>query len=109
MTSQAILLLLCSAVLHASWNLLSKRSYPSTAFFFWASSIGVLATAPLLLGAPALTWAVLQRVGGLLVLTGGCMAGYYAALAGAYRHGVISIAYPLARALPILLVSAFSV
>lgn len=109
MTTLAIVLILLSAVLHAGWNLLSKHSHPSTAFFFWATLFGVLACSPYLLWELTLSRGVLQSVGALLLMTGFSMALYYAALAGAYRHGAISIAYPLARAIPVLLVSLYTV
>ena len=41
----------------------------------------------------------------LLVLTGVFQAVYYLGLSGAYRTGHISIAYPLVRSLPVVLVA----
>jgi len=104
-TLAAVILLLISAATHAGWNLLGKRQHPTTAFFLLANTLGCLYVAPVLipygraLGAfPARTWA-------LLALTGLCDAIYYAALAGAYRAGELSIAYPLARSLPVVIVA----
>jgi drug/metabolite transporter (DMT)-like permease len=54
-----------------------------------------------LLAIPASVW-------GLLLLTGCAQALYFIALAGAYRSGDLSLAYPLVRALPVLLVAAAS-
>lgn len=108
MTTAAILLLLLSALLHAAWNLLSKRSRPTAAFFLLATA------APAWIALPWvwMHWAALARfpwqAWGLLALTGGFQALYYAALAGAYRHGELSVVYPLARALPVLLVAGVS-
>ena len=50
---------------------------------------------------PASVW-------GLLVATGFFEALYYVSLAKAYRYGEMSIAYPLARAFPVLFVAFFS-
>jgi drug/metabolite transporter (DMT)-like permease len=44
------------------------------------------------------------RVWALLVLTGFFQAIYLFALAGAYRHGDLSVSYPIARSLPVILV-----
>ena len=105
MTLTAIILLLISAAAHAGWNLLGKRQHPTTAFFLLANTLGCLYMVPVLalygraLGAfPARTWT-------LLALTGLCDAIYYAALAGAYRAGELSIAYPLVRSLPVVIVA----
>jgi uncharacterized membrane protein len=104
-TLTAIILLLISAAAHAGWNLLGKRQHPTTAFFLLANTLGCLYMTPVLalygraLGAfPARTWT-------LLALTGLCDAIYYAALAGAYRAGELSIAYPLVRSLPVVIVA----
>jgi drug/metabolite transporter (DMT)-like permease len=108
MTFQSILLILFSAVIHAVWNLLSKRNRPTVAFFFAAVVASVVIYAPL-------GWALRKalalfpgQVWFLLALTGGFQALYYAGLAGAYRFGELSVSYPLARALPVLLVAGVS-
>ena len=44
----------------------------------------------------------------LLLYTGLCQAVYYSALAGAYRHGDMSVGYPLARSLPAVFVLLLS-
>jgi drug/metabolite transporter (DMT)-like permease len=48
-------------------------------------------------------------VWGLLILTGLCQTLYFMGLGGAYRNGDLSIVYPLARALPALLVAGVSI
>jgi len=100
----AIVLILISAFIHVSWNLISKRTSPTAAFFLAANSIGVWIFFPwvilysgLVLSLPASVWA-------LLALTGLFQALYCIALAAAYRHGDLSIAYPIARSLPVILV-----
>ena len=105
MTPIAITLILLSAVIHAGWNLVSKRSSPTAAFFLMADSLGCLCFAPLLL----IYWHVVglfpASVWLLLGAAGLCQAGYYCALAGAYRAGDMSIAYPLARSSPLIVVT----
>jgi drug/metabolite transporter (DMT)-like permease len=46
---------------------------------------------------------------GLLAFTAVFQTIYYVGLSGAYRHGDISIAYPLLRAVPVILVAMLSV
>ena len=42
MTSSAIVLLIISAISHAGWNFLSKREYPTQAFYLVTRVIGVV-------------------------------------------------------------------
>lgn len=108
MTLTAVVLILISACTHVGWNLVGKRNHPSAAFFVLASGLGLLWLAPsLLLFGRALPHFPVQ-VWGWLVATGLCQALYYAALAGAYRTGDMSIAYPLARSAPVVLVTVFN-
>ncbi len=108
MSVTAILLVSLSAGVHALWNLAGKRQHPSAAFFLIAATCAALITLPLLcifraaLGhIPLLVWV-------LLLATGICQAGYYVGLAGAYQRGDLSVAYPLVRALPVLLIALIS-
>lgn len=105
MTIIAGLLIFVSAVIHAGWNLLSKRTDPSMTFFLAANIVGSLCLTPAL----ALYGGVIQyfpmQIFGWLLLTGIAQAVYYLGLSGAYRTGHISIAYPLARSLPVILVA----
>jgi drug/metabolite transporter (DMT)-like permease len=106
MTPSAIVLVLLSAVLHASWNTFSKRSGSSPALFFVIAFFGALLTLPVV----AWHWAYLPELPAgawyRLIATGLAQAIYFFGLGGAYRHGHISIAYPIARALPVILVAA---
>lgn len=100
MPATALLLILLSAGLHASWNLLLKRHHGDrTAFaiaFLWMGSLALLpvAVAALVAGGPggfptaALPWA------GLSIL---CQSGYWLTLTAAYDRGDMSQVYPVAR------------
>ena len=107
MSTLALTLVLISAAMHAGWNLLGKRQAPSLAFFTLAMLAGGLLLSPLLLldlrfmQLPASFWWI-------WLASGLCQAVYMAGLAWAYARGEISVLYPLARALPVLLVPAFS-
>jgi len=90
--------------MHAGWNLFSKAQSPSIGFFqlatlgtlFWFSPIFVVTT-DLIGEIPSVLW-------GILVVAGLFQAIYYVGLASAYAHGALSIAYPLARSLPLLFI-----
>jgi len=108
MTLTAIVLLLISAITHAGWNLLGKREHPTAAFLLVANTLGCLCLAPVLAWYGRALAEFSPRVWVLIGLTGLCQAVYYAGLAGAYRSGDMSIAYPLARSLPAVLVTIFT-
>lgn len=106
MTLVSVLLVLASAFVHASWNMLGRRSRPVGAYYIVATLVGALLLAPLVILwreelalMPAATWWRLP-LGGLFQTV------YFAGLAGAYRTNDMAVAYPFARALPVLLVPA---
>lgn len=104
MTTTALLLLVVAAATHAGWNLIGKRHHPSAAFFMVALGIGTLWLVP----ASYRYWHAVPHlppvVWMFLGLTCVCQAFYFIMLAGAYRHGHMSVAYPLARSIPALVV-----
>jgi uncharacterized membrane protein len=105
MTPFAIALVTVSAFIHAFWNLLGKRQNPSVAFFFVASVFAAICFSPLLLVYRNTFALIPERVWIWLGLTALFEVIYYIGLAGAYRHGDMSVAYPLARAIPVILVA----
>ena len=108
MTATAITILLISAFLHAGWNLLGKRNNPTAAAFLVASIVGVICLAPLvIMYKEAIRYFTIHSW--VLVLAAGfCQTTYYASLAGAYKTGDMSIAYPLARSSPVIVVTVVS-
>jgi drug/metabolite transporter (DMT)-like permease len=102
-TTTAILLVLLSTVTHAAWNALVKRNHPAAAFFLAANLIGVLLLIPVFFALRALLAGIPPSVWRSLAAAGFFQALYYIALAAAYRAGDMSVAYPLARAVPVLL------
>ncbi len=108
MTLTAALLILLSTFTHAAWNMLGKKDRPSAGFFLAANTAGALAMTPLLIlfseYSPRFSGAVIF----FLVLTGFFQALYFFSLAKAYQNGDLSIVYPIARALPILMVATLS-
>lgn len=105
MTNVAIILVSVSAFIHAFWNLLGKRQNPSTAFFFIASAFAAACFSPLLLVYREAFGFIPGSVWLWLILSSLFEVVYYVGLAGAYRNGDMSVAYPLARSLPVILVA----
>ena len=103
MTLTAILIVLLSALAHASWNLFGKSVSPSGAFFWYCTFWGAILSSPLLLS----YWDVLRQftpqIWTLVILTGVFQTFYLSALAAAYRHGEMSIVYPMARSSPLII------
>mgnify|MGYP001035146126 CR=1 FL=1 len=106
MTPAAIGLILVSALLHAGWNLIGKRTAQTVRFYAWAMGLGMLIFSPLLLRVWPEVTALPSAFWWLLLASGLCQTLYLTGLAKAYRHGNLNIVYPLARALPVLIVPA---
>ena len=104
MSLTAAILLLISAITHAGWNYISKKEHPTAAFYLTANTIGVICVVPVLLYYGNQIPFIPKAVWIFIALSGFFLAAYMAALAGAYRAGDISIAYPLARSLPVIFV-----
>jgi len=94
----ALMLVLVSALLHATWNLFAKRAKGGTAFVWLFSALATLLYFPLTL--------YFFRVSGLqvgvsvaLLIAGTCLLhlAYYLLLDRGYRAGDMSLVYPVAR------------
>jgi len=109
MTTIGIGLLLASALVHVGWNLIGKRQHPSAAFLLVANTLGFLCLAPVVIVYRDALAAFPVAVWGWLIVTGSFQALYYAALAGAYRSGEMSVVYPLARSGAVVFVVLLSV
>ena len=104
----AAILIIVSAFMHAGWNFISKRRNPSLAFFFVTAVFAALTISPILFIHRDALRLLPTAVWGLVFATGIAQMIYFFGLAGAYRRGDISLAYPLARALPVLFVAVIS-
>ena len=105
MTATAVILISVSALMHAGWNLHLKRHYPTVGFFVVGVSCGAVCLAPILIFHHE-KLAAIPGSGWALVLLGGlCHAIYFYGLATAYRLGDMSLVYPLALAVPVVLVT----
>jgi drug/metabolite transporter (DMT)-like permease len=93
MTPLALGLLLLSAALHASWNLLLKQAADRQAAAWWAMLFGAAAFLPALAFFQPLPIAIWPY----LLASAAAEAAYYFLLATAYDATDFSIAYPIAR------------
>ncbi|MBN4064148.1 EamA family transporter [Dehalococcoides mccartyi] len=108
MTGTAVVLVLIAALCHATWNLLVRRSpVPELANWLMAFLGGVIAlpfaayyliTQP----PPPIGWVF---VAGTIILH----IGYFFTLGRAYKHGDLSVVYPVARGLGLALIPIFAV
>lgn len=108
----AVLIVLVSAVIHSAWNLLGKAKSSTPAFFCLAS----LGTA--LIMSPFLVWmtyfasqnalVIPNHFWQLLIFSGFFQMIYMAGLARAYQNADVGVVYPIARALPVLMVASLS-
>jgi drug/metabolite transporter (DMT)-like permease len=99
-----LLIVLLSTFMHASWNLLARRQRERDIFLpllLFVSSLGLV---PVLLiegrGEP-----ILPQVWRYLVVTGVFQAIYYLGLLQGYKSGDFTVVYPVARALPVLVLA----
>ena len=104
MTFAAISLIVISAVVHAVWNLIGKRECPTPYFFLIASITGCVCLSPVLLTHMDVASRFSAIAWKLIVVTGIFQAIYYLGLSGAYCNGHLSVAYPLARSIPVIMV-----
>ncbi|MBW2519358.1 MAG: EamA family transporter [Deltaproteobacteria bacterium] len=96
MSTWALFLILVSALMHALWNLLVKRSQDKTVFIWWMFvSSGTMMN----LGIPFAGHITLPswRVVGLAAAGAACFMFYHLFNGRAYRNGDLSLTYPLSQ------------
>ena len=99
----ALALVVCAAVLHATWNALAKRAEHQFAFLWSSITLATLLLLPVGLSrlpsepAPASGFPFVGASVGIHAL-------YFWALGRSYRHGDFSRVYPMARGLGVALV-----
>ena len=108
MTGLAVVLVLISALFHASWNLLVRRSdTPEISNWMMASSGGIL-SAPI--GIYLFVTKPPDPVGWWFIAgTIALHIAYFFTLGRAYKHGDLSLVYPIARGLGLILIPVFGV
>jgi len=96
MSSLALILILISALMHALWNLLVKRSHDKTVFIWWmfvSSGLMMNLGLPLAGPFPPTSWQVI----GLAASGAACFMFYHLFNGRAYRSGDLSLTYPLSQ------------
>ena len=111
MTGLALALVLASALIHASWNFLLKKSGGGPGLITAACLVSLVAYLPVAAGAAWLQgWDFRPVHLALMLLSGLVHTAYFLLLDRAYRSGGdLSIVYPLARATGPLLTIAVAV
>lgn len=98
-------LAICSAFVHASWNMLLARARDSEAATAAALIVGTVVFAPVAI----VTWNLDSGVWPYLAASATLELAYFALLAAAYDRGELSAVYPVARGSAPVLVALFSV
>ena len=98
-------MVLVSAFIHASWNILARQSHSESRFI--GAMLPVVAAVPLI---PALvgqyfTGAMHGTIWLYVLGSGLCCGLYFLALGRAYEAADFTVVYPVARSLPVLLVA----
>ena len=108
MSFHVFLLVLLSVSMHAAWNLLSKKTMPSASFFCISSFAAAICWtwAIPVAGVPETALSTLAIK--LWILSFCCETLYFIGLFKAYAATDISLAYPVVRALPVLMVAALT-
>lgn len=107
MTTTAFLLILASVALHVGWNFLCKvNKEPSLSFYCVANFIAGVALLPLLLMAKVDWFSLGWRFWVFLFFSDFFEMIYAVGLFKGYGRNDISLVYPIARALPTLLIPA---
>jgi drug/metabolite transporter (DMT)-like permease len=104
MNSFVIVLVLCSSIMHASWNLLARHKGTETVFFFRMITVVIVAgfipaviSEAIVHSLPVKAW--------ICVIGAGSFCGFYFfCLARSYESSDFTIVYPIARSIPVLLV-----
>jgi uncharacterized membrane protein len=103
LTPLSIVLVLISALIHSSWNFITKKGNWPLEFFFWVFLGGALLFLPFFFALsdfPALLFRAPSRFWYLSMLSGFIQTIYFICLIEAYRVGDLSIVYPVSRSAP---------
>ena len=99
-----LIIVLISTFMHAGWNLLAREQRGRDIFLPLLLFISGLGLVPALL-TEWLTAPILPTVWFYLLVTGVFQAIYYLGLLQGYKNGDFTVVYPVARALPVLILA----
>lgn len=101
----AIFLILLSTGFHAGWNLMAKGQHREDAFFLRMLTVtAVVGFVPFCLAELSLR-CLTPKIWLCVLGSGLCCGGYYICLAKAYASGDFTTVYPVARALPVVILA----
>ena len=106
MTWTAFILIFISVFLHAAWNTISKSVKPSMAFYSIMGITASLIWLPFLIFGKWSPFSMPLKFWLLMLCSVSAEVLYMLGLARGYKRGDISLVYPVARALPVLMVPA---
>lgn len=108
MSVTAAILIFISVFMHVAWNMLSKSTRPSTAFYLIMNFVGGIIWLPFFIQSAPSFWGLAPWF--YLLLAGSCVFEviYMYGLAHGYKHGDISLIYPLVRALPVVMLAVIT-
>ena len=109
MTITAFILILASVVLHALWHFISKSRQPVPAFFIIVSASCLCTTLPFALTSGVNPALLPPRFYWMMIGGGVCGMICDIGLSRAYRLADVSLAYPLARALPVIMTALVTI
>jgi drug/metabolite transporter (DMT)-like permease len=94
----ALSLVLVAAFAHAGWNLFAKTAHGAAAFVWLGALVGCVLYLPVLAVALVVDPGTLGTMAiGFMVVSGALHSAYFVLLQRGYRHGDLSLVYPLAR------------
>jgi drug/metabolite transporter (DMT)-like permease len=97
-TAVALALVIASALLHATWNLLAKRASGGVGFVWLFSVVTLVVYGPVAIGAFLVTRPTFTTTHLAFALGSGLLhVGYFVFLQRGYRAGDLSLVYPVAR------------
>ncbi|OPA81359.1 hypothetical protein BVG16_03340 [Paenibacillus selenitireducens] len=108
MLSTAVLLVLCSGIMHAVWNLFTKKSLNKSVFLWSIHITGALLLLPYFIHELITKPLSMEALG--FIATSVCFQGaYFIFLSKSYSYGDLSQIYPLMRGTGVMLVTLLSV
>lgn len=110
MSLLAVIIIVISAFMHATWNYYAKISNGGKAFVWLYQAIGAVLYAPIVIvffftQDLSLTWLEI----GFMILSGVLHLSYSLILQKGYKEGDLSLVYPVARGMAPIIVSVFAV
>ena len=108
MSITAAILIFISVFMHVAWNMLSKSTRPSTAFYIIMNFVGGIIWLPFFIRSCATFCGLPPAFYGLFLASCVFEVIYMYGLAHGYKHGDISLIYPVVRALPVVLLAVIT-